>query len=125
MSFDEEPDAPLHGECAAEIHRLQADMARARQAGFDEAREQAAQVAFEYDPGEDEDCSIQDEVAKAISAIRPRADKSLPGDRNMGGGILTFPGEPRCPKHNSPCGYDCMDRTPTCVWCSDKHDGGE
>lgn len=25
MSFDIEPDAPIHGECAAEIHRLELD----------------------------------------------------------------------------------------------------
>jgi hypothetical protein len=26
MSFDEQPDAPLHGECEAEIHRLEAQV---------------------------------------------------------------------------------------------------
>lgn len=30
MSFDEEPDAPLHGECAAEIAQLSDDLAESR-----------------------------------------------------------------------------------------------
>jgi len=30
MSFDEQPDDDIHGECAAEIHRLQAELDHAR-----------------------------------------------------------------------------------------------
>ena len=32
MSYDEQPDGDLHGECAAEIHRLEAEIERLRAA---------------------------------------------------------------------------------------------
>ena len=31
MSFDDEPDAPLHGECAAEIQRLEHELAASKE----------------------------------------------------------------------------------------------
>ncbi len=30
MSFDQEPDGPIHGECTIEIHRLEAELYAAR-----------------------------------------------------------------------------------------------
>ena len=55
-----------------------------------------------------------------LGYIRARVTVSgtaAPGGRDLGGGTITFTGEPRCPKHASPCAFDAMDQTPTCVWC--------
>jgi hypothetical protein len=46
MSFDIEPDAPLHGECAAEIHRLELALSTIRQ----ETIEECANLRFNIQP---------------------------------------------------------------------------
>lgn len=60
----------------------------------------------------------EQQVARSALA---RIDGHKPGGRDLGGGTLTFPGEPPCPKRDSPCAFDALDRVPTCVWCGDKH----
>ncbi len=45
--FDQEPDGPLHGECAAEIHRLEAELAAARKL-LEVARRKMAFVLRDY-----------------------------------------------------------------------------
>jgi hypothetical protein len=65
MSFDEEPDAPLHGECAAEIHRLEKEVADA----YRQATDNVLTFARNYDASEARAQKLEEHIESIASEL--------------------------------------------------------
>lgn len=79
MSFDQEPDADPHGECAAEIHRLQEELQAAiagaeaiREACVSECQEHASAIGYMASVGRltNQEHAKLDAIHQCIEAIR-------------------------------------------------------
>lgn len=96
--FDEQPDGDSHGECAAEIHRLQAENEKFRAAFADllSVRDQFAVAAMKamlaaghdkhmrgYEGWREEFCAEAYRWADAMQAVRVAAGVSEPGHQTF------------------------------------------